>query len=327
MRLHPRNLVLLVLVVGLAAAKVALDEPLTTASSSGPLVAGADLLETRTARVRIEDPAGGEAVTLVRDGATWRVEERWNHPAEPTAVAELLARVAALNLADRVANEAANHGRFGVGEDALRIRLQDGAGRSLADLRQGRPAEGGDAGVGSYVRLASGDDVLRAHRFEPVSPAPRAWLDTRLLRFDPAVATQLSVHHEGGRIFFDLMRTPDGWRDVAREGTPEVSRLAVERLLTVASTLYFEDVAGTELRVEDGFGAPPETLIEVAVGTEEEPRIVSLWIGVPTGDGFTLATNPARAEGAAEGPATPWIVRLPSESARVLFGAIEALAP
>jgi hypothetical protein len=121
------------------------------------------------------------------------------------------------------------------------------------------------------------------------------------------------------------MRDERGWRDL---GTPEgepayVSRPHVERVLQFASTLVFEDVVGAEVVPAQGFGSPPQTLLELDLGDEERR---AFWVGVQidpgdasdTGDRAYYATNPHWPE--------RWTVSLPAQSAELLFAAIEDLA-
>ena len=307
MRLHRRNIVLLFVLVVVVALNVALERPVRTVGSSGALLT--DFAPDRVARIAVEAPDGAR-LEIVRMEDRWTLPGRHGFPALAYAVEELCARLRDLSRADRVSEEADSHERYGVGADGMRLVLEDAHGAVIAKVVQGVTPE---LGSGSYVRLAGGDEVFRAARLAPLEVDPRRWLDTRLVRFNPAEVKGVVVSHEAGRIFHELVRDADGgWRVMSSESGTAAPRTLVERVLQVASSLYFADVLKTGVLPEDGFGNPPETLIEIDAGEG-----ASLWIGTPTGEGVYPATNP-------DWP-RPWVVALPSESAQVLFAAIEAL--
>ncbi len=298
---------LLAVLALLVVLNVLLEWPVRTVASSGPLVSG--FAPHRVASIAIE-AADGARLELRRADGRWTVPSRHGFPALAFAVDDLCARVRDLSRADRVSEEAPSHDRYGVGAGGTRLLFADTDGAVLADLVQGVTP---DLVSGCFVRLAGGDEVFRAARLAPLEADPKRWLDTKLVAFDLAAVRGVAVSHEGGRIFHDFLRGEDGdWRVISSENGPLAPRTLVERVLQVAATLYFADVLKTGVHPDDGFGNPPETLIEIDAGER-----ASLWIGAPTGEGVYPATNPRWPE--------PWVVALPSASAQVLFAAIEAL--
>ncbi|MCZ6597720.1 MAG: DUF4340 domain-containing protein, partial [Planctomycetota bacterium] len=311
---HQRNWILLFVLALLVAANVAFERPVRTREATGRLLPGLDAAR----RITIE--ADGEVLEIRRDTETggWSLPQRHGFPALTFAVDELLTRLGALSLADRVGEERASWERFGLGGEPARLRLDDGFGSPLADVFLGVPAAGsadGSAGrsAGCYVRPAGSETVYRAARFAVPPTAPPAWLDTRLADFDPGAIRSVVVSHEAGRVQLELRREGAGWRRVGNEGGEgDVPATEVERLVSIASTLYFEDVLSVEPGPAQGFGNPPETVLKLSGGAD-----VELWIGTPSGTGYHYATN--------AGWPKPWVVSLPSESTELLFAAIDAL--
>lgn len=311
MTLHPRNLLLALVLAALVAANVLLAPDVRRARTGGPLVAPFDAADV----ARIEIAAGdGEPVVLERADGAWSVATRDGFPAFAYAVEDLLGALARLTRGDRVGAEPDTHALFGVGAAGTRITLTDPAGRALAAVVQGAPP---GLATGSYVRRAAADDVVRAPTFPPVGTTAGAWLDTRLVDLKPAEVRKASISHEGGRVFLDLLRDEQGWRDLSPPEPADVPRTRVERVLQIASTLVFSDVLPDPLTPEQGFGSPPETLIELELVNGERRAI---WIGLPIADRERsyYATNPEWEE--------PWVVALPAATAEVLFAAIEELA-
>ncbi|MEM7308582.1 MAG: hypothetical protein AAF682_18005 [Planctomycetota bacterium] len=309
MRLHPRNVVLLLVFSGLAFASVALERDEQQVQDAGPLLTGFE--PARVERV-VLTPPGAAALELLRGGPEepWTLPSRDGFGAYGYAVDELLARVAAVPRSDRVGSEPSSFDAHGVGTAGVRLAFYGGAGELLAELVQGAPA---GLATGSNVRLAEGDEVFRASGLQPVGTDPGAWLDAQLVRFDPVEVRGVAISHEGGRIFLDLLRGADGWR-VLNDPDKTVPKNLVERVLQVASTLVFTDLIDARIEPKNGFGSPPETLLELDLEGDER---AALWIGVPTGDGAYYATNPHWEKS--------WCAALPSRTAEVLFGAIDAL--
>ena len=310
MTLHPRNLILLVVLVVLFAVDVAMKSPNAVALERGPLVTG--FLPGAVRRVVLR-PATGAPVVLERTGEedSWALPDRNGFPAYDYAVNQLFERVVNLSRSDRLSEEEDTLDIHGVGDSGLRLRFEGADGSALLELIQGAPA---GLATGSNVRLAGGSDVFRAPGLPPVPATPEAWLDTRLLAFEPASVQGLTVSHDGGRVFLDLRRDKDGWQ-LLNEPAGRAPRTYVERVLEVASTLVFTDVLEAEVSPDNGFGSPPETMLEIDLGDEGKAAV---WIGYPTGDGTWYATNP------------DWeprfCVGLSSRTAEVVSAVIEALA-
>jgi hypothetical protein len=170
--------------------------------------------------------------------------------------------------------------------------------------------------AGSNVRLSAGVDVFRASQLDPVPCSAGAWLDTRLLDFEPQQVRGFTVSHGGGRVLLELRRDGAGW--VLLEGGERrgASKARIERLLEVASTLVFTDLDSQgERGDDDALMGLAETVLELELG---EAGQAAVWIGSPAGEGSYPATNPAW-RGAPR-------VLLDPVTAQVLFDAIEGLA-
>lgn len=307
MTIHPRNVVLALVLAALCAASFLFERPSAVALERGPLAPGFD----PAAVEKIELAAGdGAPLTLARQEGTWRVVERDGFKAYAFAVDELLARVRGLQRSDKIGAEAAAHELQGVGAAGTRLTFEDAAGRTLLALVQGAPA---GLAAGSNVRLAGENDVYRAPTLPPTPTAPAAWLDTHLVSFQPASVRAVVLSHGAGGAL-DLLRDEQGWRVQGAAGG-RAPRTRVERLLQVASNLIFADVLDAAVSPETGFGTPPEALLELELEGGERQ---ALWVGRQGPDGAYYATNPHWEK--------PWCVALPAATAEVLFAALDDVA-
>lgn len=310
MSLHPRNLLLAVLFAGLVAANLALERPANVAQQRGALVPDFD--PARVQRVVLTCPQDPPLVIL-READGWRLPGQENFRAFDHAVDRLLDQVAALQRGDRVAEESMSFDLYGVGAAGRSLRFEDAEGRSLCELVQGVSAS---MLAGSNVRLSAGVDVFRAFQLDPVHCSAGAWLDTRLLDFEPGQVRGFTVSHDGGRVLLELRRDGAGWVLLEGGARRGASRARIERLLEVASTLVFTDLESQGGRGDDDdLVGQAQTVLELELGEEEQAAV---WIGSRAAEGSYPATNPAW-RGAPR-------VRLDAMTAHVLFDAIEGLA-
>jgi len=304
---HPRNVVLALVLAALLAANALLARPRSEAQAGGPLAPGFD--PAAVERIELSAP-GAEPLALERgDGGLWTVVQRGGFPAYAFAVDELFARVRALSRSDRVGEEAAAHDAQGVGASGTRLAFEDRDGRALLELVQGAPP---GLAAGCNVRLAAEVDVYRAPGLPPVPVSPAAWLDTRLAVFEPAEVRALAARRQG-QPWLELERDALGWGAPGPEGA-RAQRTRVERLLQVAAQLIFADVLALEAGPATGLDAPvTELVLELKDGER-----VTLALGGRADDGAYYATN--------SGWPRPWCVALPAETADVLLAALEDVA-
>lgn len=150
-----------------------------------------DVFDAETAqRIILEKPdasavdtGGVERSTLVLRPAAegqgepdWTLEELFGSVAFRDRVERLLSRVGSMTTLDLVSADPARHDEYGLTEDqALRIRVstKEAMGESpMVDLLLAPAPE-----RGAWVRKSGESEVWRIARFNPPSPAPRAWFD------------------------------------------------------------------------------------------------------------------------------------------------------
>ena len=306
MSIHPRNVVLFLLLVVLVAANLVLAPPDRNAASVVPLFPALDPAEAARIEVTVPTDDGVETLELTRRDGVWVLPAHRSFPVLPRVVDGLLARVHNLATIDRVGAEASSHSLYGVDEGSRRLRIEDAAGKVLAEFLQGDAPSGA---AGSHVRPLPGNAVYRTTDLGPLSAVAGRWIDTQLLHLDPTTVRGISVRSEGTGIDFALLRLEDGrWRvaDPNPAVTPEyLAPAAVEPLLLTLQNLPFRGVAdGTATDAAFGL-APPQLRLELDVG-EAEPR--TLLLGAPTPDGEHRYASEA-------GWSTAWVVTLPAASA------------
>lgn len=170
-----------------------------------------ELKAAEVAQISLHDGQG--QVTLVRNGQAWTVKERADFPVEMNRLAELLNKIAALNvtqiqpltaaekpgyvLLDPEAKEQAAAGKGGTGTV---MELKDGAGKALARLLLGKtvikrvneppspgePPKEFDKAVGRHL-LAGKDDknmIVVSDGLIQAEARPEAWVAKEVLHID-----------------------------------------------------------------------------------------------------------------------------------------------
>ena len=186
-----RNVVLGLLVAGLAAAHVLLEPPKAVEREVRPLLPLIDV--DAVAQLRITAPGGEPATTLERfEGGGYEVLEKHRAAARGAEVSVLLSELAAMTDLDVVGLGAGAAADFGLDDEgATRLEL-DGPPGTAASLRVAA-AEGGAA----FVHLEGEERVVRVPRFRVPPADPRAWFDSYVLV--PIAGRELrEVRIEGG---------------------------------------------------------------------------------------------------------------------------------
>jgi hypothetical protein len=154
------------------------------------------------------------------------------------APVEGLARLTSLDRAGS-GNDAASYG-LAEGQGVL-LALRDGAGALLAEVELGQPPGRGPgrAGVGVFVRVRGTAPIYAAPWLMPLSTAPRAYWDGRLLQFEPSTLASLRLSGERLGSPLELQLTRSGAGFVASDGTA-LPLPAVEGLLLALGNLYLD---------------------------------------------------------------------------------------
>lgn len=148
------------------------------------------------ARVELR-AAGGRAVTLVREGAAFVIEQKLGHPADRARLGLLLDALAALDTRDVVSVNPEKRAVYGVDEaQGVAVTVFDANGGLLADLIAGKLRsqdlrQGGGLRLEFYVRPAGRDEVLQVEELPLPATAPEEWLARRLFPVDSAELLEL----------------------------------------------------------------------------------------------------------------------------------------
>ena len=299
--IHPRNLVLGVLVIAVVGVRMLLRAPALEELVDAPLLPRVS--RDNVARVLVEHtPEGGELqrVSVVRRGEGWIVSELQDFPAQAWLVEQLIDRVGALRTTSQVAREASSWEELGVGEDALRLRFEDESGVPVASLRLGRPVQSqASAERVPHLRLEGRDAVYRAPGVPWVEPEPARWMRTALFELTPESVTGLGLVSAVAQV--------EPWRaEYARGESGAWTSDSGARAPRTAMRRLVDQLCGLQaarLESEPGELRQGEWTELTLRGLNE--RAEALVIGPPLPDGGRLA---ARASWLAD--RRPWRVRL-----------------
>lgn len=238
---------------------------------------------------RIELSQGADRLVLERTAAGWTIPSLSNFRANEDAVARLLERVRAMTKADLVTEDPANFVKYRVGDaEAPRVLVQDGAGRTLADFRQGRPyfdpeeaqsAGGRLSSLDAFVRPSGSKEVYRVGDFHPIEPIRASdWIPRSLYRFEiPAIQT-LTIGGSDVGEELALNHLPGGdWQLVTPAGPVPANRDACDALARSFASIYLEDVVGVldaAANATYGFDAPRLRIFASLAGGNTEELLV-----------------------------------------------------
>jgi len=234
MRLHPRNLVLLVLVLACLALEFLLRPEQAPALDPSPVF---DELDPRTAvRVRIEEGGGAPALVLQREEGSWKLASWFDFPAHEWVVEDLVSRLRGLKRGELVSADPGAEELFGFDGSERSLRIEGEGGRLLAELELGT----GPEGRGSHVRERGRAEVYRAPALVLPEVDPRRFVRADLLEFDPAELRAIELELASEEVLVRLERIEDGrWKDTRGE---LLGASKVDGLVTWASHLYLQDV-------------------------------------------------------------------------------------
>ncbi|MCA9003158.1 MAG: DUF4340 domain-containing protein, partial [Planctomycetes bacterium] len=213
------------------------------------------------------DFAGDGSLVVRRDEmGVFRLPDHFGYPARERAVAFLIDSVASLNTLDLLSEDPASHRTYGLTLDqAVRIRLEDAAGRVLADLLQGNRAPGGRA---YYVRRADSDQVYRAPNFarEAVRGSLLVWIESRWCTLDSDLVQRIVWTGPEATDSIELTRQVGSrtvWSDAQGR---EVVGNRVTQFLRALSLVTIKDVQGISPVGPDSNGGRFTLRVEQAGG-------------------------------------------------------------
>jgi hypothetical protein len=172
---------------------------------------GAKLLPRLVEKVgdirRIEIDKAGAKIALVRDDQNnWKVETADGYPADPNRVRQLAFGLSELVASDRLTNDAAKYGDFGVGEEVGQegtIRMTGASGEEIATLVLGKTRElnvepGGEmprAWGGQFVRVGGDPFVYLAGDRTYAETTLTGWANTEFVKVATDDVMSVEVDH------------------------------------------------------------------------------------------------------------------------------------
>lgn len=159
------------------------------------------------ARVSVKD--AGSAVTLLKDGDHWKVEEKDRYPASEQRVRELILGVARLERLEGKTRNPDLYAKLEVadisepGSKSRLIQLQDDAGKDLAVLIVGkqRTVQGGASGRDQiYVRSPGKPQAWLVEGSIPRADDAVDWIDKNIIAADLGEVRSVSVTGADGSI-------------------------------------------------------------------------------------------------------------------------------
>jgi hypothetical protein len=231
-------------------------ETTTAGGASLPDLTGSDITS-----LTIQRP-DAEAITLTRDGETWRVTAPIEADADDNVLRTAIEKLDELEMDSVVARNPSNHEQLEV-DDAHGVRLTVRAGEEeVADLYLGATRGGG-----TLIRVAGQDVVVSARgsvRFA-FDRELSAFRNKRIL--DVAPERVVGLRYQVGERALAFTRGDAEWALV--EDMEPIERFGAQRVQAVAATLA--RLRATEFAAAD--------VTEAAAGLETPAAVVSLTIG------------------------------------------------
>jgi hypothetical protein len=249
--MHLRTTVLLLLLaVGLGAVIMGIERYLPSTRELREMKSGPVKFKQAEVTQFEIDSSGGDGVTLAREGKTWWVRRPFNDHADSEKVSKLFTELQAIGWIERVHRDEFDDAAWAKTALELprhKLRLMAGSQKVL-ELWLGAPS----ALEGShYLGIQKSRDseevayyVVKTTLPELLSPAPKDWRDSKLVRLPAEQVSTVKLVQEGGQI--ELQR-------VGQEG----NWVLVKPLQTRASKERIEELLATLLNIEIKDAAEP----------------------------------------------------------------------
>lgn len=211
--------------------------------------------------------ASGVRAKLVREGDVWNFVEPFREPADGEAVRALLETLDRADFAGAHVPGRAALADYGLAEPPIRLAIgyeRDGK------AREQRLAIGGETPVADevYARLEGEEEAfaIPAAVRDLIRTPIETYRDRRLIAFDPALATNLSITRAGSTI--ELAKRGESWNLVRPIAGPAEDARVVELLGELRSTRPVDFITTDTFHAE-GLGlAAPEIVVSVGEGEE-----------------------------------------------------------
>lgn len=320
--MSPRNFSILLLAtvasVGLAGwAVVEHQVPAASRTIDEPLFAGLEQRLGDVAAVQVR--AGGETVTVRKDGDTWRVVERGGYPADPAKVREVARALAGLQLVEAKTASEDRLPRLELGDPAAEgaksklVTLEGADGKPIASAVVGKSKYnlfGGSRG-GVYVRRQGEDQAWLAAGEVKLPSDTMGWIDRDVVSLPEKDIARVTLRENGADPI--VISRPDAAGKLALDRPPETGKVDDEVLTRVASTLDNLSMIGVRKADDKPMSADaPKARFETADGivvtvtstVEGQGEKEEHWLSMQVSESQPVAapepTAPAPAAAAAE---------------------------
>ena len=206
----------------------------------------------------------GEGVVLEKKEGVWLVMSEDSLPADSTAVASIVEKVASFSRNDMVSSNPEKRSLYEVDSLGVLVSIADEAGDTVAAFVVGKM---GPDYQSTYIRDARSDDVILAAGYikSMFDRGTRTWQDRVMFRLKSEEITAVGV--ERGSEKYTLSRLPDGRWYVNRPDSAACKQNVVSRMVRAVSFLRCDDFAGRLPLPESGL-ADTDT---------------AMWFGMATG--------------------------------------------
>ncbi|WP_421994449.1 DUF4340 domain-containing protein [Roseococcus sp.] len=155
--------------------------------------------------MRIEITRHGQAVTLMRDGDAWRIEQMAGYPARGERIREMLTGLTELRLVEERTSDPARHADIGVddpareGSTAARLRVLDGQSGVIAELILGRRRvrTQGNVPEAIYVRRPDEQRSWLAEGRVLADADPSLWINRDMASLAPERLRRIDIARSG----------------------------------------------------------------------------------------------------------------------------------
>lgn len=237
-----------------------------------------------------------DSVSLAKKGGRWVIEDRFDYPAGPERVANLLRGAKQVKVGrifdgtdeifSRLTLKDPDEQKVLAPEKGTRVIFRDRDKKALVSLilgsRRTAETEGPPGDPGQYVRFMDDNSVYLVDRLVPAwSASPRHWMNETLVKIKPDEIQRISCTSTAGKeTVYVLEREATGKDFIARHALPPSRELSKSKLLLLGEAL-------SPLAVEDVFrpeqGAPATDAFPFQI----EYRLFN---------GFTYRVYPSREE-------------------------------
>ena len=260
-----RILILILAVLAAVYAMVRLGE--RREAGPNPLFSGFD--PEKAAGIYIEAGGGREAVVLEKREGGWVVPSEHSLPADPTAVASILEKVASFSRNDVVSTNPGNRSLYQVDSAGVFASILDAEGDTLAAFVVGKV---GPSFQSSYVRDARSDDVILTPGYlrSMFDRGRRTWQDRLIFSLEPDEIIRVDVRR--GEDEFAIARGAGGEWYVSEPERAACKQEAASRLVRTLALLRCDDFAG-RLSASGWDAARSDTTLRFTTAGGEEHRL------------------------------------------------------